>query len=335
MLLADEKGARLIVAVGTHATLVEFLDKGRGGMASTFLTRLRLGGKLVDAKGVSRLYRSRISTAALVVLVLAAFIAIGSAIAVSAAGQVVSRPPARPVEQLRVLVGEPLLVIDFRYHLVSLIAVFLAVALGIIIGTTALNQPILADIKTQVSALEKDKRSLEDRTQQLQTQVESTDAFADAVAPALVARRPRRQERAAGGHQRGRPVGHRRPADRPDRQGRRHGERHPDAAAGVQRPRDGDEPAELRHRLRPAGGRHAAAGRRPREARRRAPGEGAHGPAERRGARPGRDLVRARRPVGAEGPDRRGRLGRTGQLRGRPDGAARSPGPTPRTATPR
>jgi uncharacterized membrane-anchored protein len=88
MLLADEKGATLIVAVGTHATLVEFLDKGRGGMASTFLTRLRLGGKLVDAKGVSRLYRSRISTAALVILVFAAFIAIGSAIAVSAAGQV-------------------------------------------------------------------------------------------------------------------------------------------------------------------------------------------------------------------------------------------------------
>jgi hypothetical protein len=77
-------------------------------------------------------------------------------------------------------------VIDFRYHLVSLIAVFLAVALGIIIGTTALNEPILADIKTQVSALEKDKRSLENRTQQLQSQVNSTDNFADAVAPALV-----------------------------------------------------------------------------------------------------------------------------------------------------
>jgi uncharacterized membrane-anchored protein len=88
MLLADEKGATLIVAVGTHATLVEFLDKGRGGMASTFLTRLRLGGKLVDAKGVSRLYRSRISTLALTVLVLAAFLAIGSALAVSAAGRV-------------------------------------------------------------------------------------------------------------------------------------------------------------------------------------------------------------------------------------------------------
>ena len=88
MLLADEKGAKLIVAVGTHATLVEFLDKGRGGMASTFLTRLRLGGKLVDAKGVSRLYRSRISTTALVVLVLAAFVAIGSALVVSTAGRV-------------------------------------------------------------------------------------------------------------------------------------------------------------------------------------------------------------------------------------------------------
>jgi uncharacterized membrane-anchored protein len=88
MLLADEKGAKLIVAVGTHATLVEFLDKGRGGMASTFLTRLRLGGKLVDAKGVSRLYRSRISTTALVVLVLAAFVAIGSTLVVSTAGRV-------------------------------------------------------------------------------------------------------------------------------------------------------------------------------------------------------------------------------------------------------
>jgi hypothetical protein len=90
------------------------------------------------------------------------------------------------MEQLRVLVGEPLLVIDFRYHLVSLIAVFLAVALGIVIGTTALNAPILADIKNQVGALEQDKRSLENRTQELQSQVDSTDAFAEAVAPALV-----------------------------------------------------------------------------------------------------------------------------------------------------
>jgi hypothetical protein len=90
------------------------------------------------------------------------------------------------MEQLRVLVGEPLLVIDFRYHLVSLIAVFLAVALGIIIGTTALNEPIQADIEGQVTDLEQDKRALEDRTQQLQTQLDAADSFADAVAPALV-----------------------------------------------------------------------------------------------------------------------------------------------------
>jgi uncharacterized membrane-anchored protein len=60
MLLAHEKGAELIVAVGSHNSMVEFLDKGRSGMASTFLTRLRVGPVLVDAKGVSRLYQGRI-----------------------------------------------------------------------------------------------------------------------------------------------------------------------------------------------------------------------------------------------------------------------------------
>jgi uncharacterized membrane-anchored protein len=87
MLLADDKGASLIVAVGTHATLVEFLDKGRAGMASTFLTRLRVGGKLVDAKGVSRLYRQRISNLQLVVLLLAGLLALGVALASTSAGQ--------------------------------------------------------------------------------------------------------------------------------------------------------------------------------------------------------------------------------------------------------
>jgi uncharacterized membrane-anchored protein len=87
MLLADDKGAELIVAVGTHATLVEFLDKGRSGMASTFLTRLRVGSKLVDAKGVSRLYRQRISNAQLVLLVLAGLLALAVALAATEAGQ--------------------------------------------------------------------------------------------------------------------------------------------------------------------------------------------------------------------------------------------------------
>jgi uncharacterized membrane-anchored protein len=57
MIIAAEKGAELIVSVGSQFNLVEFLDKNRRGMASTFLTRLRLGEILVDAKGVSRLYR--------------------------------------------------------------------------------------------------------------------------------------------------------------------------------------------------------------------------------------------------------------------------------------
>jgi len=87
MLLADDKGAELIVAVGTHATLVEFLDKGRSGMASTFLTRLRVGSKLVDAKGVSRLYRARISNYQLIGLVAAGLLALVVALASTASGQ--------------------------------------------------------------------------------------------------------------------------------------------------------------------------------------------------------------------------------------------------------
>jgi uncharacterized membrane-anchored protein len=87
MLLADEKGASLLVAVGTHYNLVEFLDKGRGGMASTFLTRLKVGGKLVDAKGVSRLYRQSISGSSLLLLVLSAVAAMTSAVAVSTVGK--------------------------------------------------------------------------------------------------------------------------------------------------------------------------------------------------------------------------------------------------------
>lgn len=72
MILAYEKSADLIVAVGTHANLIEFLDKGRKGMASTFLTRLKVGSKLVDAKGVSKLYRSTVKIGYLTILLLAA-----------------------------------------------------------------------------------------------------------------------------------------------------------------------------------------------------------------------------------------------------------------------
>jgi len=59
MLLAHEKGADLQVAVGTHSNMIDFLEKGRKGMASTFLVRLKVGPKLVDAKGVSKLYQPK------------------------------------------------------------------------------------------------------------------------------------------------------------------------------------------------------------------------------------------------------------------------------------
>ena len=87
MLMADGAGAELIVAVGTHVTLLEFLDKGREGMSSTFLTRLKVGNRLIDAKGVSRLYRTRISGWHLSFLALAGLIALFAALASTPAGQ--------------------------------------------------------------------------------------------------------------------------------------------------------------------------------------------------------------------------------------------------------
>jgi uncharacterized membrane-anchored protein len=88
LLVADACGAALIAVVGTHWTLEEFLDKGRPGMASTFLTHLRVGSKLVNARGVHQLYQSRISGWALAVLVVAAAVTIVVAIAYSPVGPV-------------------------------------------------------------------------------------------------------------------------------------------------------------------------------------------------------------------------------------------------------
>jgi uncharacterized membrane-anchored protein len=76
MLLAYEKGAALIVMVGAHFNLTEFLDKDRAGMSSTFLTRLRVGETLVDAKGVSRLYNPGVSGGQLAVFALVSLILI-------------------------------------------------------------------------------------------------------------------------------------------------------------------------------------------------------------------------------------------------------------------
>jgi uncharacterized membrane-anchored protein len=87
MLLADLSGASLIVSVGTHATLDEFLDQHRSGLASTFLTRLRVGPKLVDAKGVPHLYSGRVRIWHMLVVLLAGVVALLVSIAATPVGQ--------------------------------------------------------------------------------------------------------------------------------------------------------------------------------------------------------------------------------------------------------
>jgi uncharacterized membrane-anchored protein len=84
-LLAHERGAALIVAVGSHGNLREFLDKGREGMSSTFLVRLRVGEILMDAKGVSRVYAPRVRTADTLVMCAAAAFVLAMIVAVSPA----------------------------------------------------------------------------------------------------------------------------------------------------------------------------------------------------------------------------------------------------------
>jgi uncharacterized membrane-anchored protein len=85
LLLAFEKGSELIVAVGTHFNLIEFLERNRSGMSSTFITRLKVGEILIDAKGVSRLASRQVGLWPLVLFALAGLGAIAVAVAASPA----------------------------------------------------------------------------------------------------------------------------------------------------------------------------------------------------------------------------------------------------------
>lgn len=102
MLLAYEKGTELIVAVGTHSNMLEFLEKGRKGMASTFLVRLKVGTILVDAKGVNKLYKNSIKAKYLAQVVLAALVPLAVVMVIA--------PPTRELLRLlyiqfRILLG--------------------------------------------------------------------------------------------------------------------------------------------------------------------------------------------------------------------------------------
>jgi uncharacterized membrane-anchored protein len=102
MLLAYEKGADLIVAVGTHFNLIEFLERNRAGMSSTFLTRLKVGEILIDARGVSRLFRQRVGLLPLFAFMLAA---VGVVVAAIAGSPELRDFIAALVDRLRDIVG--------------------------------------------------------------------------------------------------------------------------------------------------------------------------------------------------------------------------------------
>lgn len=83
LILAYEHKAELIVAVGSHTNMIDFLEKGRRGMASTFLVRMKVGYKVIDAKGVSELYRNRMKPSYLAALFAAALFPLAMIISVS------------------------------------------------------------------------------------------------------------------------------------------------------------------------------------------------------------------------------------------------------------
>jgi len=87
LLVADSKGASLIITVGTHATLDEFLDRQRSGLSSTFLTRLKVGTRVVDAKSVPQLYAGRVRLWHLLLVLLVGLLAVALAVSVTPVGE--------------------------------------------------------------------------------------------------------------------------------------------------------------------------------------------------------------------------------------------------------
>ncbi len=185
MLLAFERGASLIVAVGTHNSMVEFLDKGRAGMASTFLVRMKVGPILVDAKGVSRLYANRVRKRDLLLLVAAAAVTLILIFIVSEPVRVLlrvllpfmRRPRAGPSSS-----GLPRslcpVMINLRYHIVSITAVFLALGIGITMGSTFLGKATLDRIDNNVKNARTEVKNVKDENSALRNQVSTSQSRA-------------------------------------------------------------------------------------------------------------------------------------------------------------
>jgi uncharacterized membrane-anchored protein len=100
LLVADENEARVVVAAGLDRTLVSMLDTGRSTAAGTFLARLRVGGRLVDAEAVARLHRPRVSAGLLLLLLLVALLVLAAAVWLTPVGQQVARSVSDQVTSL-------------------------------------------------------------------------------------------------------------------------------------------------------------------------------------------------------------------------------------------
>ena len=156
MLMAYQAGASLIVAVGSHSNMRDFLEKGRPGMGSTFLVRLLVGSILVDARGASQLYRSRLSPLAVLWIVLAACVPL-------AVLWRLSSPLASMARlvwlRLRLALGVDLM--SLRHHLLSIAGIFLGLGLGILIGASVTSdQSLLARQQAMIDRLDADFAAL-------------------------------------------------------------------------------------------------------------------------------------------------------------------------------
>ena len=186
-LLAHEKRAELIVAVGTHGNLREFLDKGRSGMSSTFLVRLRVGEILVDAKG--RVADLRELAAARPRHVPAGRFGAADDAHRRDRDLAVGPPVLRPRVRARARMVRPserARVIPWRYHLVSIMAIFLALGLGVVVGTTVINPGLVKNLNDQTDGLKEDLRELQQEQQDLQAQLDTMNTFSDQAMPYLV-----------------------------------------------------------------------------------------------------------------------------------------------------
>ena len=218
LLLADAAEARVIVVVGSRATLEEFLDRGRTGLASTYLTRLKVGTRIVDAEAVPTLYSGRVRPRHVLLALLVCVIAVAAAIATTPVGQEWAQDAWTWLGDAFADLRGTLLVI--RRLLVTFVAIVMAMAAGIALGGGPLS-----DIgRTPSQAAAPPAQPAADP--QDEARAAYADAFAAGVAPGLyagrlhghpvaiahAARRRRRGRR--GAHRRGpggRHPGHRAP----------------------------------------------------------------------------------------------------------------------------